>query len=185
MSSTWRRGTWAAADERGIALVLALFGMVLLLTLGGALVVLTATETRIAASFRDGLAAFYAAEAGLARALVDLRTADWEAVKAGASKASVADEAFDLAAAGRDLALVSGARGWRPYAYGWLADLVPAEGAGRALTVVVWVAAEPAADDTLIVRSHAYGPGGVRRMLEATVQQAPGGLRILEWRELH
>ena len=85
-------------------------GMVLLTTLGGALVVLTATETRIAASYRDGLEVFYAAEAGIASALVDLRTADWGAVLAGASTSSVAEEAFDLGAAGRDLEVVGGRR---------------------------------------------------------------------------
>jgi hypothetical protein len=171
-------------DDRGIALVLALLGMVLLLTLGGALVVLTSTEARIAASFRDGLEAFYAAEAGLARALVDLRTADWEAVKAGGARSSAAVEAFDLAAAERDLEAVSGGRGWHPYAYGSFGDLVVGMEAGRRLSVVVWVAADPAADDTVIVRSHAYGPGGVRRMLEATVRRAPDGPRIVQWREL-
>ena len=169
-------------DERGVALLLALLGMVLLMTLGGALVELTTTETRIAASFRDGVEAFYAAEAGIARAVADLRTADWDAVRAGATKSSVTDEAFDLVAAGRDLDVVSGGRGWRPYAYGSVADLVGTD-AGRRLSVVVWVAADPAVDDTLIVRSHAYGPGGVRRMLEATVSQARGGPRVRAWRE--
>jgi hypothetical protein len=165
-------------EERGIALVLALLAMVLLMTLGGTLVVLTATETRIAASFRDGLQAFYAAEAGLARAVVDLRSADWDAVRAGTSKSSVTDEAVDLGAAERDL---EAKRRWRPYAYGAFADLVPGADLGR-VSVVVWVAAEPGADDTLIVRSHAYGPG-VHRVVEATLGRTLAGPRVLDWRE--
>jgi len=174
----------AAADERGVALVLALMGMVLITTLGGALVVLTATETRIAASFRDGLEAFYAAEAGIALAVVDLRTADWDAVLAGTSKSSAVDPSFDLDLARRDLDDDAGERDWRPYAYGSLANLVPGADVGRRFSVVVWVAAGPAADDTLIVlRSHAYGPGGVRRIVEATVGRTIDGPRIVAWRE--
>ncbi|HEY6362424.1 MAG TPA: pilus assembly PilX N-terminal domain-containing protein [Vicinamibacterales bacterium] len=182
VSPRLRASAARAREERGIALVLALLGMVLLMTLGGALVVLTATETRIAASFRDALEVFYAAEAGMVRAVVDLRTADWGAVLAGTSKSSVANGAFDLVAAGRDIEVVGGRRGWRPYAYGSLADLVPGAAAGR-LSVVVWVAAEAGADDIVIVRSHAYGPGGVRRMVEATVGRTPDGARVLDWRE--
>jgi hypothetical protein len=82
------------------------------------------------------------------------------------------------------LEVVSGGRGWRPYAYGSFAAFVAGVEAGTSLSVVVWVAADVVSADTLIVRSHAYGPGAVRRMLEATVQQAPGGPRILEWRDV-
>ena len=171
-------------DERGVALVLALMGMVLLMTLGGALVVLTATETRISASFRDGLEAFYAAEAGIARAVVDLRTADWDAVRAGISKSSFADDAIDLAVARRDIEEVATTPGWQPYAFGSWGDMVPGADAGGRLSVVVWVAADPRGDDTVIVlRSHAYGPQGVRRMVEATVGHTLEGPRVLDWRE--
>ncbi len=173
-----------ACDERGVALVLALMGMVLLLTLGGALVVLTATETRISASFRDGLAAFYAAEAGIARAVVDLRAADWDAVRAGTSRSSFADDALDLAVARRDIEEVASTHGWQPYAYGWVGDMVPGADEGRRLSVIVWVAADPRGDDKVIVlRSHAYGPQGVRRMIEAAIGQTLEGPRVLAWRE--
>src|SRR5262245_34641964 len=122
-------------------------GMVVLFTLGGALVVLTATETRIAATFRDGLEAVYAAEAGMARAVVELRSADGDAVRAGTSKSSITDRAVDLEAARRDLDVGAGGRVWWPYAYGRLADLVPGADLGRRFSVVVWVAAGAAADD--------------------------------------
>jgi hypothetical protein len=163
--------------------VVALMAMAVLMTLCGALVVLTSTEVRIAASFRDGLEAFYAADAGIARAMVDLRATDWEEVRAGRSTSSAVAASFDLDRAGRDIEVVAGRGKWRPYAYGALTDLVPGARARPDLTVVVWVAADPAADDKLIVRSHAYAPGGVRRMVEVTVARTADGPRVLAWRE--
>jgi hypothetical protein len=167
-----------------VALVLTLMSMVLLLTLGGALAVVTGTETTIAARFRDGLEALYAADAGIARAMVDLRTADWIAASAGTSKSSFTDDTLDLAAAQRDLEAIADARDWQPYAYGRFSDMVPGAAADRRLSVVVWVAAEPLGDDNLIVvRSHAYGPAGVRRMVETIVQRTVDGPRVTTWRE--
>jgi hypothetical protein len=171
-------------DERGVALVMALMSIALLLTLSGAIVVLTATETTIAARFRDGLEAFHTAEAGIARALVDLRAADWEAVRAGSSKSTFADEAFDLAGPGQDVEAVAGGTRWQPYAYGRVSDMLPRAAGDRRLSVVVWVAADPLGDDKrIVVRSHAYAPRGVRRMVEVTLEQTPGGPRVIAWRE--
>ena len=177
---SWRRGN----DERGVALVLTLMSIVLLLALGGALVAVIATETTIAARFRDGLQAFYAADAGIARALVDLRTADWNEARAGTSKSSFADDSVDLVAARRDLDAIAEALGWQPYAYGRLSAMLPGAAADERLSVVVWVAADPGGDDNLIVvRSHAYGPQGVRRIVETTVEQTGDGPRVATWRE--
>jgi hypothetical protein len=175
-------------DEHGVALVLTLMSIVLLLTLGGALIVVTSTETTIAARFRDGLEAFYAADAGIARAVVDLRTADWDAARAGTSRSSFADNGFDLAAARRDLDGVAEERDWHPFAYGQFSDLVPGAAADGRLSVVLWVAAEPSSADNqdenqIVVRSHAYGPKGIRRMVEATVRQTVDGPRVTTWRE--
>jgi hypothetical protein len=166
-----------------MALVVTLLSMVVLLTLGGALAIVTATETTIAARFRDGLEAFYAADAGIARALVDLRLADWDAVRAGTSKSSFADDTFDLARAERDRDAVAEARAWQRYAYGRFADMLRGVAGNPRLSIVVWVAADPLADDNLIVRSHAYGQLGVRRMIEAIVQRTDGGPRVIGWRE--
>ena len=175
-------------DEHGVALVLTLMSIVLLLTLGGALIVVTSTETTIAARFRDGVEAFYAADAGIARAVVDLRTADWDAARAGTSRSSFADNGFDLAAARRDLDAVAEERDWQPFAYGQFSDLVPGTAADGRLSVVVWVAAEPSRadnpdDNQIVIRSHAYGPRGVRRMVETTVQWTVDGPRMTTWRE--
>ena len=58
----------------------------LLGTLGGALVVLVATETLISANHRDALEALYAADAGIERAIGDLRTlSDWQSVPGAAA----------------------------------------------------------------------------------------------------
>jgi hypothetical protein len=183
--SVGRKGPrYSLRSERGVALVLALLSMTVVLALGGALTVLMATEVTIAARFRDGLEAFHAAEAGIARAMIDLRTADWDAARAGSSTSSFRDAAFDLASAGRDIDSVAGRAGWQPYAYGRFSDMLPGTDGDRRLSVVVWVAADPIGDDNLIVvRAHAYGPGGVRRMVESTVERTPGGLRVVAWRE--
>jgi hypothetical protein len=173
------------ADERGIAIVLALMAMVLVTVLGGALAVLTATETTIAARFRDGLEAFYAAEGGIARAVADLHAADWDAVRAGTVRSSFADGRIDLTSASRDLALAAAASDWRPYAYGSFGDLLPGRDLASRISVVVWLTADPAGDDNVVVlRSHAFGPQGVRRMVEATVERTTGGAYVREWRAL-
>jgi hypothetical protein len=182
--------------ERGIALVLALMAMVLLAALGGALAVLTATETTIAARFRDGLEAFYAAEAGIARAAVDLRAADWDAARAGTAQSTFRGDGVDLRAAAQDIDAVEGTRSWQPYAYGRLRDLVPGGQADSGLSIVVWVAADSSSasssssssssaedDEVIVVRSHAYGARGVRRMVEATLRKSVDGPRVIAWRE--
>ena len=51
------------SGESGIALVVALMTMVLMMALGAALVLITSSETMIAANFRVSQEAFYAADA--------------------------------------------------------------------------------------------------------------------------
>jgi hypothetical protein len=84
----------SATNESGLALVIALFATTLMLALGGALVLLTSSETVIAANFRSGHEAFYAADAAFERALADLRGAvDWTTVLNGAQRSSFVDGA--------------------------------------------------------------------------------------------
>ena len=79
-------------DERGLALLVVLMATTLLLALGGGLVALTTTEARIAATFRDGLAALYGCDAAIARALRDLAASgDWSAVLDGSDTSSFVD----------------------------------------------------------------------------------------------
>jgi hypothetical protein len=66
---------------RGMALIMALLATLVLSGLGLALLTTSATETLIAASYRDGVEAFYAADAAFERALTDIaNTADWTAM---------------------------------------------------------------------------------------------------------
>jgi Tfp pilus assembly protein PilX len=79
-------------QERGIALVVALMTMVLMMTLGAALVLITSSETIIAANFRSGQEAFYAADAVFERALADLRSVpDWTSVLGGGTRSTFTD----------------------------------------------------------------------------------------------
>lgn len=85
---TWRN------PERGTAMVLAVAATLLMLVLGGALVLVTSTETRIAARFARNIEVLYAAEAALERALVDLAALpDWDAALAGAAVSTLTDGA--------------------------------------------------------------------------------------------
>jgi len=71
-------------NESGIALMVVIASLVLVLALASALVLTSLVETRIAAVSRDDALALSGAEAAASRALVDLRTADWDAVLGGA-----------------------------------------------------------------------------------------------------
>ncbi len=177
----------------------------LMLVLGTALMLTTMTETRIAASYRDGTEAFYAAEAAIDRAMQDLSMAqDWNDLLAGALTSSFVD-----GRPGGTRTLADGAmidltserpsdgdnRRWRLYAYGPLADLLPAGRINSRMYVVVWVAEDPPGNDgnhaVLALRAHAYGPQGVRRAVEVTVGRTGSidpvagrqAIRRLSWRE--
>lgn len=81
-----------AAGEDGVALVVASMGMLLLMALGAALVLTTSSETMVAANFRSGRQAFYAADAVLERAISELRgVSDWNLVLSGGERSSFAD----------------------------------------------------------------------------------------------
>ncbi len=80
------------ARERGIAVFIAMAAVVILSGVATALVMTTATDVRIAASFRNGLEARYAADAGAARALIDLAAvADWTTILNGSVRSSFVD----------------------------------------------------------------------------------------------
>lgn len=72
-------------NQDGAALLLALTIVLMLAAVGAAAALTARSETLIAANFRQGQEALYAAEGGLARAVQDLSPlADWTAVLAGA-----------------------------------------------------------------------------------------------------
>ena len=64
MSRTDTRCDGLRPPEGGVALVTVLTAMMLLMALGAGSVLITITETRIAAVYRRGREAFHAAEAG-------------------------------------------------------------------------------------------------------------------------
>jgi hypothetical protein len=79
-------------SERGVALVIAIMATTLMLTLGGALVLLSSSETAIASNFRAAHEATYAADAAMERALTDLRREpDWTPVLRGGGGSSFVD----------------------------------------------------------------------------------------------
>ena len=82
----------ALSDEQGIALVVTLMAMSLMLALGLALTLTTMTELRIAATYRRGVEAWYAVDAAIARAVLDLsRESRWDDVLGGTVKSTFVD----------------------------------------------------------------------------------------------
>jgi hypothetical protein len=80
------------ANERGVALIVALMSMLLLTALGVGLVMTTATETMISNNFRDSGEAMYAADAGIERVMQDLLTVpDWNRILSGQVQSAFVD----------------------------------------------------------------------------------------------
>jgi len=80
------------ASDKGIALVVALIALVVMTAWGATLVLTTTSDTLIAASFRDGRELFYAADAALARVVVELsHVADWNGVLDGSVRSALVD----------------------------------------------------------------------------------------------
>jgi hypothetical protein len=150
-------------------LLLALMFTTLVTTLGGALVVLVAAETAISANHRDALEALYAADAGIERAMGELRTLSaWQDVPGAAPAAAPPDfrdgavapglpdgTILDLARltaerqAGSNAAYPPGADRpiWRLFAHAPI-DRLLAAGAIRSPTyVVLWIADDVADAD--------------------------------------
>jgi hypothetical protein len=139
----------------------------LLTTLGSALACITIAETLISANYRSARETFYAADAGIERAMTDLRLlGDWSA--ALVPPAGNATSTFDDGAgaprapdgATLDLARLTTRRqaesdvryggsgpnspSWRLFAHASLSRLVPAGSALSLAYVIVWVADDPA-----------------------------------------
>jgi Tfp pilus assembly protein PilX len=72
-------------NDRGVALILVLLVMVTVSALAMSLALMVSTESRVAANYRDGMEAYYGAEAALERVLPDLAAQpDFSVVLAGA-----------------------------------------------------------------------------------------------------
>src|SRR3954462_14503433 len=80
------------ADERGIALIIALMAMMLLTALGAAVVMVSNTETHIAGNYRNSQEALYAADAAVERVVQDLLLIPrWNDILAGTAQSSFVD----------------------------------------------------------------------------------------------
>jgi Tfp pilus assembly protein PilX len=211
-------------DEHGVALVIALFCMLLMMALGMSLMSTTMTETRIAGNYTGGTEALYAADAAVERVMQDLLTVpDWNNILNGTLQSSFVDgppntarvlpdgttlnlgEATNMVRCGKTTACtdaqmdaISDERPWGPnnprwqiYAYGAMENMLPTDTINSNMYVVVWVADDPSENDNLPTQdgkapiagtgsdnpgrgvlamlAHAYGPQGVRRVIEVTV----------------
>ncbi len=191
-------GTYGlTTSERGASLLIALMVTLLLSALGGALVLMTSTETAISANYRTGQEALYAADAGIERAVQDLLDEPrWDAVLSGSAQSSFSSASLqptlpdgsvvDLGVETANLQADTDAASvwtdndpvWRLYAHGALGDLLPANQVDSLNYVAVWVSDDPAESDrnplrdtngVLTVRAMAFGPFNSRRVVEATV----------------
>ncbi len=184
-------------SDRGASLLIALMVTLLLSALGGALVLMTSTETAISANYRTGQEALYAADAGIERVVQDLLDEPrWDAVLSGSARSSFSGSTLqptlpdgsvvDLAVETANLQADTDAAGvwtdndpvWRLYAHGALGDLLPSNQVDSLNYVAVWVSDDPAesdrdplrdTNDVLTVRAAAFGPFNTRRIVEATV----------------
>ncbi|MBI3400171.1 MAG: hypothetical protein HY048_02025 [Acidobacteria bacterium] len=81
-------------DEAGVALIVTLMALLLMSAFGVGILLTTATETRIAAAFRNAHAAFYAADAAAEFTMDDLLAVpDWNRVLDGSIRSSFVDGA--------------------------------------------------------------------------------------------
>lgn len=159
-------------DERGSGLILALLFVVIVSAMAAAVLMVSRTETLVAAHFRTAAEALFAAEGGIAQAVRDLAAQpDWDLVLSGAVTSSLAQGTAigsQALPAGGSIVLccgpasltgsvqlrADGGRGWgleTPqwviYAWGPVTAWGPAGAIQSPLYVAVWVSDDPADGD--------------------------------------
>jgi len=159
-------------NEDGIALIIALMAMMLLMALGGAVVMVSRTETMITANYRNSQEALYAADAGVERVFQDLLMIPrWNDILSGAARSSFIDGgegAPKTLPAGGTVTLCCGAGTatgqlqtdsdalgqwgannpqWKLFAWGQLDSLLPGGQIDSPMYLVVWVADDPSETD--------------------------------------
>jgi hypothetical protein len=153
--------------EGGFALVIVMMTITLLTAMVASLMLVTVTETAIAANYRDASEALYAAESALEFALQEIaRVEDWSNLMGEPGLTAFVDGPFE--------------------------DLVPGGAGAPGVHVSVWLAdrsPEPKDDSgsprVLSVVGEARGRRGSRRAVEALVEKADSSaVRVLAWREL-
>ena len=163
------RFTVRLADERGTALIIALMAMMLLTALGAAVVMVSNTETHIAANYRNSQEALYAADAAVERIVQDLLLLPrWNDILSGSAQSSFVDGAMTAAKTlpgGGKITLCCGTNTattqlqldtdslnlwgpnnpqWKLFAWGPIADMLPNNQIDSPMYVAVWVADDPA-----------------------------------------
>ena len=187
-------------NERGSSLVVSLLAVTLLSALGAALVMTSNTELMLSRNYEHAQQTLYAADAGVERSVQDLiRQANWSNILAGALVSGFIDTApyrlpdgtsADLTAMTNALQSDSDAHFggstpnrpvWQLYAYGPVADLLPAGVVDNNGWVAIWVGDDqgetdndPAIDGNggVLLHAEAYGKGGSRKVVEASIVRA-------------
>ena len=189
-------------------LVVSMMTLTLLTALCGAMVLGTVAETAIAASYREGHEAFYAAEAIGEFVVRELAaSSDWDEILSGDTPSDFVDgppsgtrrvgaATIDLAAATAGLGAATGDSrvSYQLYAYGHLSSLGGARddlfsAVAQCCYVVAWIADVADEEEPRVLRvvGRAYGPTGSRRSIMLSVERpaAPGeSVRVLSWHEL-
>ena len=158
-------------SEEGAALIIALMAMMLLTALGASVVMVTNTESRIAANYSNSQEALYAADAAVERVVQDLlmvprwndiigsttglagvtsafSDAPWNAEKSMVSGRLNLESATSQLQSESDAANLWGANNpaWRLYAWGPLEEVLPGQ-IDSSMYVAVWIADDPAEID--------------------------------------
>jgi type IV pilus assembly PilX-like protein len=157
------------ANEQGTALIIALMAMMLLTALGAAVVMVSTTETKIAANYRNSSEALYAADAATERVVEDLLLIPrWNDILGGSAQSGFIDGNMTSAKTlpgGGTIKLCCGANTataqlqaetdtlnlwgtnnpqWKLFAWGPLHDMLPNNVIDSPMYVAVWVADDPA-----------------------------------------
>ena len=159
------------ANQDGTALIIALMSMMLLTALGGAVIMVSRTETAIANNYRNSQEALYAADAAIERVVQDLLMVPrWNDILAngGAGVAGVTSS-FTRGNPASPITMPAGGKvtlnattanmqaltdaddvwgnndpQWRLFAWGPLSDLLDTSTIDSNMYVAVWVADDPA-----------------------------------------
>ena len=188
------------ASEQGTVLIATLMVLSLIGTLGVTLALAVSTESVTAANYQAAQQALYGADAGIERAVGELRAlAGWRSIPAPASTSGSADfndgASFARTPDGTnlDLAQLTARRqaesnalyptaadrpAWHLFAHASMNQMTGG-GAAASPYVIVWVAddpddldGDPATDtnDVVMIHAEAFGIRGARRAIEATIQ---------------
>jgi hypothetical protein len=184
------------AGEEGIALIIALMSMMLLTALAAGLVMVTNTESRISANYRNAQEALYAADGAAERVVEELLLIPrWNDILAGGVQSAFIDggsTGVKEIPGGGSVTLCCGTNSitgqlqadtdgvgywgpnnpqWRLFAWGPLSDMLPNNAIDSPMYVAVWIADDPAETDNNPV---ADGNGTLNLHAEA---YGPGGTR--------